>query len=267
MRHSCWSPHAPEPALCKENPAHQTRKPPLLLQVEKALVQQQRGCAPKQTLSPVKSKKKIKKKITLFLKKQQQQKNQEPFSCSVAWRELSNALRVHLLLQQEKNPPAGQETQEIRVPSPGREEPLEKGMATHSSTLAWGIQWTGKPSGVQPMGLQRHDWATVPSWVPLTLIMHRSYPGTLSRAASLKWDMGWVSSRFNIPRQWVLSSWPAHEHPKLFSRELWHLLFPDNLKGCRVRHDWATKHAAALPRILILSKTWCSSFLILQVSF
>ena len=38
-----------------------------------------------------------------------------------------------------KNPPAKQETQEMRVWSLGREDPLEKGMATHSSILAWGI--------------------------------------------------------------------------------------------------------------------------------
>ena len=38
-----------------------------------------------------------------------------------------------------KNPPAMQETQEIQIWSPGREDPLEEGMATHSSILAWRI--------------------------------------------------------------------------------------------------------------------------------
>ena len=120
-------------------------------------MQQQRGCAPKQTLSPVKSKKKYLKKDNIIFKKTTTIEKSEAFSCSVARTELSNALRVHLLLQQEKNPPAGQETQEIWVPPLGREEPLEKGMATHSGTLAWGIQWTGKPGGVQSVGSQRHD--------------------------------------------------------------------------------------------------------------
>ena len=43
----------------------------------------------------------------------------------------------------------------------GGEEPLEKGMATHSSILAWKIPWTEEPGGLQSMGLQRvgHDWA------------------------------------------------------------------------------------------------------------
>ena len=48
---------------------------------------------------------------------------------------------------------------EIRVPSPGQEDPLEKEMATHSSTLAWKIPWMEEPDGLQSMGSQRfgHD--------------------------------------------------------------------------------------------------------------
>ena len=42
-----------------------------------------------------------------------------------------------------------------RVQSLGREDPLEKGMAMHSSILAWRISWTGEPGGLQSMGLQR----------------------------------------------------------------------------------------------------------------
>ena len=49
--------------------------------------------------------------------------------------------------------------QETRVQSLGREDPLEKGMAPHSSTLAWKIPWTEKPGRLQSMGSQRvgHD--------------------------------------------------------------------------------------------------------------
>ena len=44
----------------------------------------------------------------------------------------------------------------------GREDPLEKEMATHSSILAWRIPWTEEPGGLQSMGSQRlgHDWVT-----------------------------------------------------------------------------------------------------------
>jgi len=44
---------------------------------------------------------------------------------------------------------------ETCVQSLGREDPLEKGMATHSSILAWKIPWTEGPGGLQSMGWQR----------------------------------------------------------------------------------------------------------------
>ena len=55
-----------------------------------------------------------------------------------------------------KHLPAMQET---RVQSLGQEDPLEKEMATHSSTLAWKIPWMEEPVGLQSMGSQRvgHD--------------------------------------------------------------------------------------------------------------
>ena len=52
--------------------------------------------------------------------------------------------------------------QETWVWSLGWEDPLEKGMATHSSILAWRIPWAEEPGGLQCMESQRvgHDWAT-----------------------------------------------------------------------------------------------------------
>ena len=44
---------------------------------------------------------------------------------------------------------------EPRVRSLGLEDPLEMGMATHSSILAWRIPWTEEPGGLQSMGLQK----------------------------------------------------------------------------------------------------------------
>ena len=63
------------------------------------------------------------------------------------------------MAEQVKNLPAIQETQEIWVQSLGREDPLEKEMATHSRLLAWKIPWTEEPGGLQSMGSQRvrHD--------------------------------------------------------------------------------------------------------------
>ena len=64
-----------------------------------------------------------------------------------------------LVAQVVRNPPTMQET---RVPPLGREDPLEKGMAPHSSILAWRVPWTEEPSGLQSPGSQRvgHDRAT-----------------------------------------------------------------------------------------------------------
>ena len=52
----------------------------------------------------------------------------------------------------------------------GREDPLEKGMATHSSILAWRIPWMEEPGGLQSMGLQRvgHDCVTL---LPFTSLL------------------------------------------------------------------------------------------------
>ena len=44
---------------------------------------------------------------------------------------------------------------------PRWEDPLEEGMATHSSTLAWRIPWTEEPGGLQPMGSQESDTTKV----------------------------------------------------------------------------------------------------------
>ena len=61
--------------------------------------------------------------------------------------------------QMVKNPPAMQETW---VRSLAWADPLEEGMATHSSILAWRISWTEEPGGLQSMRSQRvrHNWAT-----------------------------------------------------------------------------------------------------------
>ena len=61
----------------------------------------------------------------------------------------------------EQNPLAMQEMQDTRVWSLGWEAPLEQGVATHSSVLAWRIPWTEKPGGLQSRGSQRagHGWS------------------------------------------------------------------------------------------------------------
>ena len=79
-------------------------------------------------------------------------------------RTLHRFQNLHILMfvmvtQMVKNLPALQETW---VRSLGWEDPLEEGMATHSSTLAWRIPWTEEPGRLQSIGLQRVgcNWAT-----------------------------------------------------------------------------------------------------------
>ena len=56
------------------------------------------------------------------------------------------------MTQMVKNLPAMKET---RVQSLGQEDPLEEGMATHSSNLGWRIPWSEKPDGLQSTGSLR----------------------------------------------------------------------------------------------------------------
>ena len=62
------------------------------------------------------------------------------------------------MAQMVKNLPTMQET---RVGSLGQEDPLEKEMATHSSSLAWEIPWTEEPGGLQKSWTWLSDWTEV----------------------------------------------------------------------------------------------------------
>ena len=56
-----------------------------------------------------------------------------------------------------KNPPATQETQ---IQPMGQEDPLGKGMATHSSILVWRVPWREEPGRLQSMGVAKQSDAT-----------------------------------------------------------------------------------------------------------
>ena len=74
-------------------------------------------------------------------------------------KQVSQSQGASLVAQMVKNLSTVWET---HVQFLGQEDPLEEGMATHSSILAWRIPWTEEPGRIQSMGLQRvrHDWAT-----------------------------------------------------------------------------------------------------------
>ena len=84
-------------------------------------------------------------------------------------------LESQKVAQRVKHLPAMQETW---VWSLGQENPLEKEMATHSSTLAWKIPWMEVPGRLQSMGSQRvrHDWATsLVVWSHSTEVLFHSF--------------------------------------------------------------------------------------------
>ena len=89
-----------------------------------------------------------------------------------------------LVAQTVKKLPAMQKTQ---VWSLGRKDPLEKGTATQSSIIAWGIPWTEEPGGLQSTGSQRfgHNWATNTS-VNIPQFIHSALMGI------------WIASRFYL---------------------------------------------------------------------
>ena len=70
-----------------------------------------------------------------------------------------------------KNPPANAGDGRDAVWSLGWEDPLEEGMATHSSILVWRIPWTGEPGRLQSTGSQR----VRPDWSYLALIQHTQH--------------------------------------------------------------------------------------------
>ena len=67
--------------------------------------------------------------------------------------------QVALIVKKHTPPLPVPETEETSVRSLGGEDPLEEGMATHSTILAWKIPWTEEPGGLQSSGSKRvrHD--------------------------------------------------------------------------------------------------------------
>ena len=95
--------------------------------------------------------------------------------------------------------------QGIRVQSLGWEDPTEKGMATHSSILAWRIPWTEVPGRLQPMRLQRvgHDffidytpfWRR--QWHPTPVLLPGKSHGWRSLVGCSPWGCLETTERFH----------------------------------------------------------------------
>ena len=137
-----------------------------------------------------------------------------------------------------KNLPAMPETQDGSL---GREDPLEKGMATHSGILAWRIPWTEKPGSLQSMGSQRvgHDW--------------RNRNSTKEkRCWSVMW--GWL---WKLHWCWE-SSWGARGSLMVQRQDagllFYHLLWPNILTIWFIYNNAGNKWNNSMSRVYI---SWC----------
>jgi len=123
--------------------------------------------------------------------------------------------------------------QETQVQALGQEDPPGKGMATHSSILAWRTSWTEEPGRLQSLGLQRvrHDWVIdsfsfspppPPSPASLVAQLVKSPPAILETWVR---SLGWEDP---------LEEATATHSSILASRTI------QSMGSQRVRHDWAT---------------------------
>ena len=74
-----------------------------------------------------------------------------------------------------KNSPAMQEPQEAQVRSLSWEDPLEEGVATHSSILAWRISWTEEPDGLQSICLKESQLKQLSTQLAHSLFLNYVY--------------------------------------------------------------------------------------------
>ena len=112
-----------------------------------------------------------------------------------------------------KHLPAGQETW---VWSLGEEDPLEKEMATHSSTPTWKISWMQEPGRLQSMGLQRvgYNWATsLVHWQGRLLLCLS--PGKKTRVVAISSSRGiFLTLGLNLVScisRWIFKGWVTRE--------------------------------------------------------
>ena len=78
---------------------------------------------------------------------------------SINYTQMYSSFRASLMAQRVKNPPVMQKTQEMWVRSLDQEDPLQEGMGTHSSILAWRIPYRLRSMGSQRVHLTEHAQA------------------------------------------------------------------------------------------------------------
>ena len=106
------------------------------------------------------------------------------------------------MAQRIKTLPAMKET---KVWSLSLEDALEKGVATHSSTLAWKIPWAEEPGSLQSMGSLRvrHDWATSLSFSPSCIGEGNGNPLQCSCLENPRGEGAWWAAVYGVAQSWT----------------------------------------------------------------
>ena len=116
------------------------------------------------------------------------------------------------------------------------EDPLEEGMATHSNILAWRIQWTEDPGGLQSMELQRvrHNWATnththTHTHTPFTVLLPLPFSYRMAHSLPVTFCATLNESKVDRFRTALPGLWTHHllshrPRPRLPLPQIWILL-------------------------------------------
>ena len=147
-----------------------------------------------------------------------QKKNISVPPCSLCFRKFTFYIIIIGLLLVKNSLPM-QETDEMQVQSLGREDPLEEGMTTYSSILAWRIPWAEEPGGLECTGLQRvrHDWSDwAQACILLSKIIIKGHLWCFS-FVQIDWRLSPLEKLYNVPSKgFRITLW--------FKYQLWYFL-------------------------------------------
>ena len=165
--------------------------------------------------------------------------------------------------------------QETWVWSLDGKDPLEKGIAIHSSILAWRIPWTEEPGGLQSMGMQRvgHNWATdtftftdEDKHFPSLSLLKTVLPWTSLKIHTLLHRI--PNTIFKLAVYFSLHVWgPKNKLPDTFTVMAWVTKTKMSQGGCPGKSEaWFSLHRSQLwpgstprgPEILVRDLHWCN---------
>ena len=145
-----------------------------------------------------------------------------------------------------KSLPAMQESWETQVQSLGQEDPLEEGIATQSSILAWRIPWTEEPGRLQSTG--SHNWSNLAHMLAIILIPRSNFSSLRSLSSKSVVSFGMVPGSRGIHDidLWAGRLW--HRRTAFAGFTLSHFTHFHGMN--RMRHDWSIRNCNCLHKPL-----------------